>query len=178
MFVGNFLHHGQAQTGTFGLGGDVGLERPLQDIGSKPWPFVGDGQFNPFACRAPARGEGHLGMCLAGVLGILNEVVNHLAQLLGIAFNHGQCRIQIGHNLGTRGCFGGLLRIEHHHVLNEAIQVQGVEFGRGQSGVIPEFVHQPLHGGHLVHNGFDRFGQDRLVGFGQFAVEFALQPFC
>ena len=104
------------------------------------------------------RGSGHCyGYCcgqgrerlLGGVLGVLQQVVQHLAQLFGVAQHAGDLRVKFevdGHGRGF---------VQMHHIGHQRVQVHGFEHGGGQARVVAEIVDQALHRIHLVHNGFD-----------------------
>ena len=80
---------GQARAGPARLGRDRGLYRALQNMLGKAGAFVSDGQTHPRRRRTPlgldqhrfARFSRHL---LLRVLRILQQVMDHLAHLLGI----------------------------------------------------------------------------------------------
>ena len=176
VFIRDFFHHRQPQSGAARFAGDIGLERPLQDAGRKAASAVKHAQAH--APRTDAeigpqdhRFQGQQGLRLLGILGVLQQVVDDLAQLLRIPQHRRAGCIQIQ---GDRR----LSRlVQMQDLLHQRIQIQGLQFRRWQASEVAEFIDQPFHGIHLVHNGFDRLAQHLLLGLGQLSIQAALQPF-
>ena len=96
--------------------------------------------------------------------------MQHLAQLLGIAPNHGRGKIQFGLHPGQRVVAG----VKLQHVMDQGIQIHGLQVGSRQAGIVAKFIDQPLQGIDLVNDGFDGFGQQRLFGCVDLAGELHL----
>ena len=81
------VNHGEAEAGAVGFGGDEGVE----DFGEKffrdPFPAVGDGKLEITILRLGSKRQvaavGH------GVGGVLNQVDENLAELVGIGLEGG-----------------------------------------------------------------------------------------
>ena len=74
------------------------------------------------------------------------------------------------------GHLGVFVVIQLHDLGYQRVQIHGLELGRGQAGVITELIDETLHGVHLIHDGFDRLGQNGLLRWCHFAGEFHFQP--
>ena len=186
MFVSNFFDHCQAQTRAFGFGRDIGLHGALKNMGSETRASVGHGEPDPLTRRTPLRRQcdlrfAHLFVRFAGlqvtcVLCVLQQVVDHLTQLLGIALNMWASGIQCQHNRHPRMPIDRLLAVQAHHFMNQGIEIQRLKHCRGQAGIVAKLIDQSLHGIHLVDNGFDGLDQDGLIRRTEFAIQFTLQP--
>ena len=93
MLVGDFFDHGQTQACAARLGGHIGLEGSLKNIGSKTCATVADAQAHTLGRVHPAGFDGDgswslpcfLGPLCRGILCILQKIVDDLPQLLAIA---------------------------------------------------------------------------------------------
>ena len=117
-----------------------------------------------FAARA-------IGLLLR-VLRILQQVVNHLAQLLRI----GQHGLAIRVQLGVHGHLGVFGTVELQHIANQGIHIQRQKVRSWQARVIAKFVNQPLHGVHLIDDGAHRTRQYLLLFGRQVGHELHFQP--
>ena len=61
--------------------------------------------------------------------------------------------------------------VELQHIAHECIEVHRHQLGSRQARIVAKFVDQPLHGVHLVNDGFYRLGEQRLLGRADLAVE-------
>ena len=110
---------------------------------------------------------------LLGVLRILQQVVNHLAHLLGIRKYRQTFRIEFGPH--RHRCI--FCSVELQHVVDERVQVQRLQPGGRQPGVVAELVDQALHGIDLVNDRAHQTAQDFLLFLRQAFHELHLEPF-
>ena len=89
MVICNFLDHCQPQAGALGLGRDIGFEGALQDVFRKAAAMVQHAQAHALRGRPPLRLDQHWPRGATGlfvrVLGVLQQVVDHLPQLLCVS---------------------------------------------------------------------------------------------
>ena len=67
--------------------------------------------------------------------------------------------------------------IELHHLVHQAIEVELLHLGLGQSRIVAKLIDQTLHGVDLVHDHFDRLHEHGLLGRSQFPAQLHLQAF-
>ena len=150
---------------SFGLGLSAAyywLKRPLEDVVRETCAVVEHGQAHApaggTAVCAHDDGRGRIavhGGAFSGVLCVLQQVVDDLAQLLCVPLDGWAGGVQLGHH----GHMRVLVVVQLQHVQHQGVEVHGVQFGAGQAGVVTELVHQALHGIDLVHYSFDGLGE-------------------
>ena len=102
VLVGDLLDHRQTEAGPLLLGGDVGLEGALQHLLGKPGPIVDDDQTHRanlaafVACRLGDDAHAPVGLLGDGIERVLDQVVDHLAQLRAVADDRRQRLGQLG----------------------------------------------------------------------------------
>jgi len=102
MLVGDFLDHREAQSCAFVLGGHIGLKRTFEYVVRKPGTAVHHHQAYPARAGLPLGFDQHgmigIGMPRAqgGILRVLQQVVQNLAQLLGVAEDVGAIGVKLG----------------------------------------------------------------------------------
>ena len=123
VFICDFFHHRQPQSGATRFAGDIGFERPLQDTRRKAASAVEHAQAHPPRAGTEIgpqhhRLQGKQGLRFLGILGVLQEVMDDLAQLLRIPQNRraGCVQLQGDRRLGRL--------IQMQDVLHQHIQVQ------------------------------------------------------
>mmetsp|Transcript_53686 Transcript_53686/g.126315 ORF Transcript_53686/g.126315 Transcript_53686/m.126315 type:complete len:732 (-) Transcript_53686:1050-3245(-) len=177
MFVGNLLDDREAQAGALGLGRHIGLEGALEHLLGKTVAVVEDVQ--PHGARLAGVGQRQrgahddaaIGAVLHRVERVLHEVVDDLAQLAGVALDAGQ----VGPQVGDQSPVLLRLGIEAQDLLDQRIEIQRLELGRRQAGVVAELVDQLLHRLHLVDDGGHRAHQHGLVGAFELGLQLVLQ---
>src|SRR3569623_835859 len=114
VFLGNFLHHREAQARAAGLAGGVGLEPALTETFRQAGTVVGQGQFDEGAAALLDLARERFDMRLAAVADgferVLDQIVQQLAQAAGIGAHQQFARLEAARDLQALVV---LVQVEH-----------------------------------------------------------------
>ena len=157
VFIHDLLDDRQAQAGALGLGGHVGLEGAGQQLRAEAGAVVAHRQRHPALLAARAHPDARLTpfrrMLDQRLLGVLDQVVQHLAQLVAVGQHLGQ--------LGRRSAWIRAASASYNceHLAHQGVQVERRQHRRRRARIVAEVVDHVLHGLDLVDDGGDRAAQ-------------------
>src|SRR5712691_6302679 len=169
MLVDDALYDRQPQSRPFGLGGDIGLECPVDDGLGEAATVVADPQPHLAARELGRHFDFWVATSEKGILRVLQQIVDHLSQTVGVTTHQRNVLLEVRLNPSS-GLF-----VQSKYLCNEPVQVQSAQLRRGGTGIVAEIIHHILHGSNLRDDGLRGVveGPRRLER--KFVAEFHLQ---